>query len=216
MPSAEVVEKLFSDWGIDNLIGDSGIPYADMLQGKANDKVKSLAEQLPIDRYYQEYLDGKARVAGLLQGNVENVTFPLEIPKEINPSPVNLTISKMKFAPTYATMDLFGTFVVPNTKATQGQILVFGAPRMCISPKSLIPEGGTVALLKDFEVQEPKSGFNCKFLAPKDVIEPEDGCFVSWSGNKFEWLNLDIDMTMPSDLKRWSMVNVQRNRPYST
>ncbi len=81
MPSAEVVEKLFSDWGIDNLIGDSGIPYADKLQGKANDKVKSLAEQLPIDRYYQEYLDGKARVAGLLDGNVENVTFPLEIPR---------------------------------------------------------------------------------------------------------------------------------------
>ena len=79
---------------------------------------------------------------------------------------------------------------------------------MCISPKSLIPEGGTVALLKDFEVQEPKSGFKCKFLAPKDVIEPEDGCFVSWSGNKFEWLNLDIDMTMPSDLKK--VVNGKR------
>lgn len=202
MPSAEVVEKLFSDWGIDNLIGDSGIPYADKLQGKANDKVKSLAEQLPIDRYYQEYLDGKARVAGLLDGNVENVTFPLEIPESINPTPVNLTISKMKFAPTYATMDLFGTFVVPETKATQGQILVFGSPRMCISPKTLIPEGGTVALLKDFEVVDPKTDFKCKFLAPKDVIEPEDGCFVSWSQNKFEWLNIDMDMTMPSDLKK--------------
>lgn len=208
MSSSEVVDKLFSDWGIDNLIGDTGIPYADKLQGKADDKIKSLAEQLPIGEYYQQFQEGKAFVAGLLQGNVENVTFPLEIPKEINPSPVNLTISKMKFAPTYATMDLFGTFVVPNTKATQGQILVFGAPRMCISPKSLIPEGGTVALLKDFEVQEPKSGFKCKFLAPKDVIEPEDGCFVSWSGNKFEWLNLDIDMTMPSDLKK--VVNGKR------
>ncbi len=202
MQSAEVVEKLFSDWGIDNLIGDSGIPYADKLQGDVNDRVKGLAERLPIDRYYQEYLDGKARVLGLLDGNVENVTFPLEIPESINPTPVNLTISTMKFAPTYATMDLFGTFVVPETKATQGQILVFGAPRICISPKTLIPEGGTVALLKDFEVTDPKTDFKCKFLAPKDVVEPEDGCFVSWSQNKFEWLNIDMDMTMPSDLKK--------------
>ncbi len=202
MKSSEVVEKLFSDWGIDNLIGDSGIPYADKLQGNANDKIKGIAEQLPIDQYYQDYLDGKARVMGLLDGNVENVTFPLEIPESINPTPVNLTISTMKFAPTYATMDLFGTFVVPETKATKGQILVFGAPRMCISPQTLIPEGGTVALLKDFEVVDPKTDFKCKFLAPKDVIEPEDGCFVSWSQNKFEWLNIDMDMTMPSDLKK--------------
>lgn len=202
MKSSEVVETLFSDWGIDNLISDSEIPYADKIQGYSNDRVKGLAEQLPISEYYQDYLDGKAKVAGLLDGNVENVTFPLEIPKSINPTPVNLTISTMKFAPTYATMDLFGTFVVPETKATQGQILVFGAPRMCISPQTLIPEGGTVALLKDFEVIDPKTDFKCKFLAPKDVIEPEDGCFVSWSQNKFEWLNLDIDMSMPDDLKK--------------
>lgn len=202
MKSAEVVDKLFSDWGIDNLIGDTDIPYSDQLQSSANDKVKGLAEQLHIDKYYQDYLDGKAKVLGLLDGNVENVTFPLEIPKELNSTPVNLTISTMKFAPTYATMDLFGTFVIPETKATQGQILVFGSPRMCISPKSLIPEGGTVALLKDFEVVEPKTDFKCKFLAPKDVIEPEDGCFLSWSEGKFDWLNIDMDMTMPSDLKK--------------
>ncbi len=202
MKSSEVVEKLFSDWGIDNLIGDTGIPYADKLQSTVNDKIKGLADQLPIGEYYQDYLDGKAKVLGLLEGNVENVTFPLEIPEKINPTPVNLTISTMKFAPTYATMDIFGTFVVPETKATQGQILVFGAPRLCISPKSLIPEGGTVALLKDFEVVDPKTDFKCKFLAPKDVVTPEDGCFVSWSENKFEWLNIDMDMTMPSDLKK--------------
>lgn len=202
MKSSEVVDKLFSDWGIDNLIGDTDIPYADKLQSLADGKIKGLAEQLNIAEYYQDFNNGKAKVAGLLDGNIEDVTFPLEIPEKINPTPVNLTISKMKFAPTHATMDLFGTFVVPETKATQGQILVFGSPRMCISPKSLVPEGGTVALLKDFEVTEPNSGFKCKFLAPEDVMEPNNGCFVSWSENKFEWLNLDIDMTMPDDLKK--------------
>lgn len=200
--NAEVVDKLFSDWGIDNLIGDTGIPYANQLQSKIDGKIQSIAETLNIKDYYQEIVDGKAFIAGLTSGNIENVTFPLEIPEDINPTSVNLTISKMKFAPTYATMDLFGTFVVPNSDVTNNQILVFGAPRMCISPKSLIPEGGTVALLKDFEIQEKKSGYKCKFLAPKDVIEPSDGCFVSWSENRFEWINLDIEMTMPKELKK--------------
>ncbi|MGN0231077.1 MAG: hypothetical protein ACI4A8_02570, partial [Muribaculaceae bacterium] len=200
--NSEVVDKLFSDWGIDNLIGDTGIPYANQLQGKIDGKIQSLAETLNIKDYYQEIVDGKAFIAGLTSGNLENVTFPLEIPEDINPTSVNLTISKMKFSPTYATMDLFGTFVVPNTDVTNNQILVFGAPRMCISPKSLIPEGGTVALLKDFEIEEKKSGYKCKFLAPKDVIEPNDGCFVSWSENRFEWVNLNIEMTMPKELKK--------------
>lgn len=198
MTSAEVVEKLFSDWGIDNLIGDSGIPYASKLQGMADDKIKSLAEQIDLSKYYDEVTKGYAKVTGLLSGNVEDVTFPLEIPKEINNTPVNLQIATMKFAPTYATMDLIGTFVVPETKATKNQILVFGSPRMCISPKSLIPEGGTVALLKDFTVKDPSTDYDLTFKAPNDVITPENGCFVSWSQNKFEMLNLDMDMTLPN------------------
>lgn len=199
MSSAEVVDKLFSDWGIDNLIGDSGIPYANMLQGKANDKIKGLAEQIDLAGYYNDIIRGKAKVAGLLKGNLEDVTFPVEIPDEINNTPVNLQITTMKFAPTYATMDLIGTFVVPETKATKNQILVFGAPRMCISPSSLIPEGGTVALLKDFTVNDPSTDYDITFKAPQDVIEPgNNGCFVSWSQNKFEMLNLEMEMTLPN------------------
>ena len=205
MTSAQVVDSLFSDWGIDNLIGDTGIPYASQLQSAAKDKIKGLAEKYDLAKYYKEVMDGKAKVQGLLKGNVENVTFPLEIPKELNSTPVNLQISNMKFAPTYATMDLIGTFVVPETEATHNQILVFGAPRLCISPSSLIPEAGAVSLLKDFEIQDPKTGFMIKFKAPQNVTEPDnDGCFMSWSNNKFEALNVDLDMTMPDDLKKVS------------
>ena len=130
------------------------------------------------------------------------MTFPLEIPEEYNTTPVGLTINKMKFAPTFATMDIFGTCVVPESEVTQKQILVFGAPRLCISPSSLIPEGGMVALLKDFVIEEKKTGFECTFKAPTDVIEPADGCFVAWSDNKFVGLTLDVDMKMPEDLKK--------------
>ena len=203
MTSSQVVDSLFSDWGIDNLIGDTGIPYANKLQNIATDKIKGLAEKYNLAEYYKDIQDGKALIEGLLDGNVENVTFPLEIPKKLNSTPVNLQISTMKFAPTYATMDLIGTFVVPETKATHNQILVFGAPRLCISPKSLIPEAGAVSLLKDFEVLDPKTGYRIKFKAPQNVTEPADeGCFLSWSDNKFEVLNVDLDMTMPDDLKK--------------
>lgn len=203
MTSSQVVDSLFSDWGIDNLIGDTGIPYANKLQNVATDKIKGLAEKYNLAEYYKDIQDGKALIEGLLDGNVENVTFPLEIPKKLNSTPVNLQISTMKFAPTYATMDLIGTFVVPETKATHNQILVFGAPRLCISPKSLIPEAGAISLLKDFEVLDPKTGYRIKFKAPQNVTEPADeGCFLSWSNNKFEVLNADLDMTMPDDLKK--------------
>ncbi len=203
MRSSEVVDKLFSDWGIDNLIGDTGLPYADRLQEEANGKIRGLADDLPeIAEYYQDFQKGKAFVSNLLKGNLEDVTFPLEIPEEYNTTPVGLTINKMKFAPTFATMDIFGTCVVPESEVTQKQILVFGAPRLCISPSSLIPEGGMVALLKDFVIEEKKTGFECTFKAPTDVIEPADGCFVAWSDNKFVGLTLDVDMKMPEDLKK--------------
>lgn len=199
MTSAEVVDKLFSDWGIDNLIGDSGIPYASKLEGEVKDKAKSLAENINLEKYYSEVTKGYALIDNLLSsGTVKDVGFPLELPKEINPSPVNIQITTMKFAPTYATMDLIGTFVVPETRATQNQILVFGAPRMCISPKSLIPEGGHVSLLKDFTVKDPSSEYELTFNAPADVLEPEDGCFLAWQENKFAAVNMDIDMKLPN------------------
>ncbi len=197
---SEVVDKLFTDWGIDNLIADTGIPYADKLQEKVDGKIASLADNLgdKIADYYQDIKAGKAKIAGLLEGNFENVTFPLQIPEDINSTPVDLQISKMKFTPTSAMMDFFGTFVVPETEATKNQILVFGAPRICISPKSLIPDGVTISLIKDFTINDPATSYDCTFKAPQNLIMPEDGCYVAWSGNEFTAFRLDMDMTMPN------------------
>ena len=52
MSDAEVVDKLFSDWGIDNLISDTGLPYADYLQSSATDGVKDIAKKLDLSKYY--------------------------------------------------------------------------------------------------------------------------------------------------------------------
>ncbi len=196
MTSTEIVDNLFSDWGIDNLIGDANIPYAEQLQGEVDKRVKGLAETLHIADYYNEVSQSMAKAENFLTGGP--IGFPLQIPEKYNPSPVNLQITKMKFTPEYATMDLIGTFVIGETNVTENEILVFGAPRLCISPESLIPEGGTVALLKDFTVKDPKSDFDFTFKAPSDIVAPEDGCFVIWSQNKFAALSADFEMAMPN------------------
>ncbi len=197
----QVVDKLFSDWGIDNLISDTGIPYASEISGLAKDKVKDIAKQIDLQKYYGYVKRGNAIYDALTTGKVANLYMPLSLPKSINKSPVDIQIVGMKFAPDYATMDILGEFTLPNSQYTKNDILVLGAPRICISPDRLLPESGTIALLSDFTIQDPKSKYEMTFKAPTDVLKPENGCFVSWHADQFEMLGLDLDMKIPGLLK---------------
>ena len=193
----EVVQKLFSDWGIDNLIGDSGLPYASQLQGAADGVIKDLAKELNIAKYYGWVKKGEAIFDQLMRGEVDDLHLPLSIPKSINKSPVDMQIVDMKFAATYATMNVLGEFTMPKSNRLKNDILLLGAPRLCISPERMLPESGTVALLGDFTLVEPESQFEVTFKAPEDLMEPTNGCFVSWHGNEFELFDLDMDMKIP-------------------
>ncbi len=199
--SIEVVDKLFSDWGIDNLISDTGIPYASELQGKATGKVKDIAKKIDLSKYYGYVKKGQAVVDAFLTGEVKDLYMPLALPKSINKSPVDIQIVSMKFAATHATMDVLGEFTLPNSKYTKNDILVLGAPRLCISPNRVLPESGTVALLSDFTIVDPKSSYEMTFKAPKDVMQPEDGCYIAWHDSKFEILGIDLDMKIPGLVK---------------
>lgn len=199
--SIEVVDKLFSDWGIDNLISDTGIPYANELQGTATGKVKDIAKKIDLAKYYGYVKKGQAVVSAFLTGEVKDLYMPLALPKSINKSPVDIQIVSMKFAATHATMDVLGEFTLPNSKYTKNDILVLGAPRLCISPNRVLPESGTVALLSDFTIKDPKSSYEMTFKAPKNVLEPENGCYVSWHDDKFEILGIDLDMKIPGLVK---------------
>ena len=193
----EVVDKLFSDWGIDNLIGDTGIPYASYLQSEATNQVKDLAKKINLSKYYGYVKKGQAIWNNFLKGEIEALYMPLALPKSVNKSPVDLQIVSMKFSPTYATMDVLGEFTLPNTKYTDNDILVLGAPRLCISPDAVIPESGTVALLSDFTIKDPKSSYTMTFKAPTNVTEPDDGCYIAWHDHSFEILGVDMDMKIP-------------------
>ena len=197
----EVVDKLFSDWGIDNLISDTGIPYASELQGTATGKVKDIAKKINLSKYYGYVKKGQAVAKAFLTGEVKDLYMPLALPKEINKSPVDIQIASMKFAATHATMDVIGQFTLPNSNYTKNDILVLGAPRLCISPNRVLPEAGTVALLSDFTIKDPKSSYEMTFKAPQNVLEPENGCYIAWKDSKFEVFGIDVDMKIPGLVK---------------
>lgn len=202
----DIVEGLFSDWGIDNLISDTGIPYAEQLQSTATDGVKGLAEKIDLSKYYEYVVAGENIWNAIGSQNIDELYLPIGLPDNLTAiisndstakNPVDIQISTMKFAATHATMDLIGEFVLPNNNVTKDQILVFGCPRLCISPERILPESGTLALLSDLALYDPESDFTFTFKAPKDVLHPVDGCYISWHADKFEMLGIDADMAIP-------------------
>ena len=194
----DIVEKLFSDWGIDNYFTESSIPYASQIQQTATDAAKSLAEQLDLSQYYEYVVLGQNVWNAIGKQNIDELYMPIALPADLTKdSPVDIQISTMKFAPTHATMDLIGEFVLPDCDVLKDQILVFGAPRLCISPDRILPESGTIALLGDLTITDPDSDFDCTFKAPKDVLNPVDGCYLSWHADTFELLGVDVDMKIP-------------------
>lgn len=207
LSSMEVVDKLFSDWGIDNLIADTGIPYANQLQNKATSEIKSLAEKVDLGTYYKKLQDGKDLYQLLTTGSMDKLYFPVRFPKDILPEnfdAVDIQIVDMKFSPTYATMNILGQATMPECDVLKSKLLVFGAPRVCISPDSFLPEGGQIALLGDFTLT-PSADIEMTFKAPKDVLEPTDGCYIAWKTREektmLDLLGIDVEMKIADLVK---------------
>ena len=213
LSDSEVVDKLFSDWGIDNLIGDTKIPYSKEIQQQTTSGIKNVAQKLNISKYYSYIKKGQSVWDQFLKGEIKDLHLPLQLPKSINKTPVDIQIVSMKFGHNYATMDVLGEFTLPNSKYYTNDILLLGAPRLCISPNTVLPEGGTIALLGDFTVNDPESSFDMTFKAPENVLEPTDGCFISWSQGSLELFEVDVDMKIPSLRKVDAKGNATNEQP---
>ncbi|MBR1787604.1 MAG: BspA family leucine-rich repeat surface protein [Bacteroidaceae bacterium] len=199
----ECVDNLFSEWGLDNLIADTSIPYSNQLQNAATSGVKSLAEQINLSKYYQAIKDGEGLYNLITDGGMDKLYTPIKFPTEVLPKGwdvVDIQIADMKFAPDYATMNIIGQSILPECDVLKSKILVFGAPRVCISPNRFLPESGHIALLGDFTLA-PSSNFEMTFKAPKDVMEPKDGCYISWHADTLELLGIDADMKVAGIVK---------------
>lgn len=199
--NADVVDKLFSEMGIDDFFGDNSIPYASEIQSKITDAAYSVAQKVNIKDYYKWVKSGKSAASQFMKGEVSDLHTPVSIPRKYNNTPCDIQIASMVFGPNYATMDIIGELTMPDTEYTENEILIFGAPRLCISPNTLLPESGTVALLGDFTIVVPKTSFKCTFKCPKNALTPEDGTYISWHGGEFEQLGIDVLFHIPNTYK---------------
>ena len=199
--NGEQVDKLFTEWGLDNLIGDTRLPFADKLQKEASQRGREFAKSMGIGNYYKWYHDAKDFLS---EGKLDNLCLPIKLPEKIGKVPVDLQIVNVTFAPTWASMDLMGTFMLPNSSHIKNEVLVLGAPHLCISPERLLPEGGAICLLSDFTLTEQDSQFDFTFKSPSDIIvtnngkAPDDGCYISWANDTLSAFMLDVEMTVPN------------------
>lgn len=199
--NGEQVDKLFTEWGLDNLIGDTRLPFADKLQKEASQRGREFAKSMGIGNYYKWYHDAKDFLS---EGKLDNLCLPIKLPEKIGKVPVDLQIVNVTFAPTWASMDLMGTFMLPNSSHIKNEVLVLGAPHLCISPERLLPEGGAICLLSDFTLTEQDSQFDFTFKSPSDITvtnngkAPDDGCYISWANDTLSAFMLDVEMTIPN------------------
>ena len=194
---AEVVDKILSDTGIDQIVTDTGIPFANLITSGGVGALHDIAKTYDISKYYEWVRTGKNWYDDFLKGNISDLHLPLKLPKSINKTPVDVQIVNMKFSPTHATMNIIGELVLPKSNYTRNEILVLGAPRICMSPDRVLPEGGSISLLSDFTVVDPSTKFEMTFNAPQNVVNPTDGCYISWKADELELILLDFDMQIP-------------------
>lgn len=210
---AEVVDKILSDTGVDQIISDTGIPYANLITEGGVGALKDIAKKYDVSKYYEWVRTGKNWYDNFLNGDISNLHLPLKLPKSVNKTPVDIQIASMKFTPTNASMNIIGELVLPKSNYTRNEILVLGAPRICMSPDRVLPEGGSISLLSDFTVVDPSTKFEMTFNAPQNVVNPTDGCYISWKADELELILLDFDMQIPKLKKVDAKGDATNERP---
>ena len=211
----QFVDSLFSLASLDKIYGSLGIPdevnalVKSQLGGSPADKLKeesqSLAKSYHLGKYYSEYKRAGNRWDDFTRhGDAIDLYFPVELPDEVKqflPKSFDVQIGCMQFTPQSAQMNLIGEIVLPNSDVFDGQdVLIFGAPRLCITPDKFFPEEGVLALLSNLPLKDPNSDFKMTFKAPSEPLDPApgDGCFLRWNGDGFAGLGLQIAMTLPN------------------
>ena len=201
--NSEIVDMLLEDLGVDDFVDSWGMPsYADKAMDKAmgmgKDELKKLADKYDLSQYYKYVAKGKDIYSSLKNGRVERAYMPLILPKEYNPSPVNVQIISMKFGPTAATMNIMGETTLPdNGNITKQDLLVFGSPSMCMEQGKMLPSNGTLSLLSDITMVDKRTSYEITFRSPSTLVSPKDGCFVTWENDTIRLLTADMKMNIP-------------------
>ena len=194
---AASMEKLFSDWGVDNLIGDMSMPYSSRLQGVASRKLSNTAKEIDVTKYFDYFKYGQGVRNTLKTGNVKDVHLPVSLDDIYGGTPAQLQIASMKFTATYAVMDVVAESSLPSSDKQREETLIFGAPRLCMSPDRILPETGALSLLSDVTCIEPETQLLLTFKAPANVGNPTDGCYIPWNADNLQGLQLQMEIRKP-------------------
>ena len=202
----QAVDSLFSDWGLDNVWGDLGLPsdVAQKVGGTVDGEIDNVAKKYELGKYYSYFKTAENQWNNWKQGDWLDIYVPIQLPDTIAqllPDDLSIQIASMIYTPQGAMMNLIGEFALPETDVLDNDVLIFGMPRMCVSQNQLLPEDGTLALLSNFRIKDPYTDWSMTFVAPTEPLNPQDGCFLQWENNDFSGLGVEIAMTIPN-LKR--------------
>ena len=215
--SEQAVDSLFSSWGLDNIWGDLGLPesVANKVGSTADKEIDDLAKRFELGKYYSYFKKAENQWDKWMDGNALDLYFPVQLPDTIAsllPKDFSMQIASMMYTPKGAVMNLIGEFVLPKSDIVGNDVLIFGAPRLCVQDGRFLPEDGVLALLSNFKIQDPGSSWYMTFKAPNEPLAPLDGCFLKWENDEFSGLGVEIAMTVPN-LKRVVDGKVQNTPP---
>jgi len=195
----EAVDQLFSYTGLDSFWGDLQLP--ENVKNKVSDEVDDVAKKLKLGEYYTYFKKKQNQWNNIKKGNLVDLYFPTELPKEVAdklPKDFSLQIASVQVSPKACVMNIIGEYVLPKSSIIDNDVLIFGAPRLCMTYDSFLPEDGVIALLSNFKIKDPSSDFTFTFKAPTHPLRPSDGCFLEWENNEFGGLGLNFAMTIPN------------------
>ena len=198
----EAVDGLFSDLGLDNFWGDLSLPQE--VKDKVSDGTDDIAKRLQLGKYYTRFKKAEDKWKSLSKGVLTDLYLPTGLPEDIRkklPDDFQLQLASIQVSPKACVMNIIGEYAIPQCDVIDNEVLIFGAPRLCMSYGSFLPEDGVVALLSNFKIKDPSSDYTMTFKAPSQPLKPNDGCYLAWEANEFDGLGLHIAMTIPN-LKR--------------
>lgn len=176
----EAVDGLFSDLGLDNFWGDLSLPQE--LKDKVSDGTDDIAKRLKLGKYYTRFKKAQDKWKTLSKGVLTDLYLPTGLPEEIRkklPDDFQLQLASIQVSPKACVMNVIGEYAIPQTDVIDNEVLIFGAPRLCMSYDSFLPEDGVVALLSNFKIKDPSSDYTMTFKAPSQPLKPHDGCYLS-------------------------------------
>ena len=197
------VDSIFSMTGLDNFWTNAGLGAANeaALNKDMNEEATDVAKALELGKYYSYFEKGCKRWNEWKKGNWFEVYFPTEFPEEVSqyfPKDFALQIASMMYSPKGACMNIIAEFVLPKSDVLGNDLLVFGAPRLCVSKDRFLPEDGVLSLLSNFRIKDPDSDFDLTFLAPSQPLDPYDGCFIRWENDAFDGLSIHASVHVPN------------------